>query len=50
MRTLNSCVVKQDSILQTGCAPTSPAANFPCSTAHIRQDISAPSFFRCKLL
>jgi len=48
MRILNSCAVQQDSILQTtGCAP---AAHFQCSTARIRQDISAGSFCSCKLL
>jgi len=31
MRILNSCVVWQDSILQTGCTPASPAAHFLCS-------------------
>jgi len=44
MRILNSCVVYQDSIFQTGCAPACPAALTLCSTASIRQDISAASF------
>jgi len=50
MRILNSCVVLQDSILQTGCAPAGPTTHFLCSTARIRQDISAASFCSCKLL
>ena len=33
-----------------GCAPACPAALFLCSTACIRQDISAASFCNCKLL
>jgi len=33
-----------------GCAPASPAAHYLCSTARIRQDISAASFCGCKLL
>jgi len=41
MRILNSCKVLQDSILQTGCVPAGPATHFLCSTARIRQDISA---------
>jgi len=32
------------------CAPANPAALFLCSTARIRQDFSAASFYRCKLL
>ena len=61
MRILNPCVVLQDSISQTfdsskirsckpGWAPAGPATHFQCSTALIRQDISATSFCSCKLL
>jgi len=41
MRILNSCVVLQDSILQTEVWPAGPATHFLCSTARIREDISA---------
>ena len=47
MRILNSCVVCRDSILHTGASQAS--AHFLCSTARIRQDISAVSFCSCKL-
>jgi len=52
MRILNSCVVKQDSILHTGVCVRldSPAAHFLCFTARIRQDISVVWFCGCKLL
>jgi len=36
--------------LRAWCAPARPAAHFLCSTARIRQNTSAASFFRCKLL
>jgi len=35
---------------KSGCAPASPAAHFLCSTARIRQDISAAAICSCKLL
>jgi len=52
MRILNSCVVQQDSILQTGVcvSQTSPTLSVLQSAARIRQDISAASFCSCKLL
>ena len=40
MRILNSCIVEQDSILQS---------HFLRSIAHIRRDLSAVSFCSCKL-
>jgi len=33
-----------------GCSSDSPAAQLLCSTARIRQEISAASFYSCKLL
>jgi len=50
MRILNSCLVEQDSILQTGVCASESNRTLLCSTARIRQDISATSFFRYKLL
>jgi len=50
MRICSSCVVLQDSILQTELALNCPAAHFLCSTARIGQDITAASFCSCKLL
>jgi len=46
MRILNSFVVYQDSMLQTGCAPASSAALFLYLTARMRQDISASTNVR----
>jgi len=50
MPILNSCVILHDSILQTRVYASRPATHFLCSTAHIRQDISAAWFCSCKLL
>jgi len=50
MRILNSCVFSEFRSCKPGCASDSPAAHFLCSTARIRQDISAASFCSFKLL
>ena len=52
MHILNSWVVQQNSILQTGVcvSQSSRTLSYACSTARIQQDISAVSFCRCKLL
>jgi len=47
---LHSCVVLQDSILQTGVCASRSSHTFLGLAARIRQDISAASFCSCKLL
>jgi len=48
--TMYLCSLARFDVVKLGCAPASPAALFLCSTARIRQDISAASFCSCKLL
>jgi len=50
MRILHSCVVLQDSILQTGVCASRSSHTLLCSTTRIRKDISAASFCSGKLL
>ena len=50
MRILNSCVVLQDSILQTGVYASRSNHPLRCSITRIRKDISAASFCSGKLL
>jgi len=44
------CSLARFDLANRGCASDSPAAHILCSTAHMRQDISAASFCSCKLL
>jgi len=44
MRIFNTCLVWQDSVLQTGVYASEPTVHFLCSTARFRQDISAAWF------
>jgi len=44
------CSLRKIRSFKLGCAPVRPVPHFGCSTAGIRQDISAASFFSCKLL